>query len=223
MAAVGAPGPPWKKHMYSPNNPSESDMDMSVLRSHMQPFLCSSFLSYPPNHPSRTGTTDPTPPLSETPPMSSLARTLRSNKNVVPVLLRAAATPAVSSSRAAPLATWRLSAPPTLIPLRGLSTTWKPDDKAGAFGHKPAASATDKDADDDDEQMRDGTRSMVHFKLSPNRHPLNVAKLDPKEKVWENPTHHSVWTVEEVNDVRITHLRPTDVRTTNHCVDVWSL
>lgn len=154
--------------------------------------------------------------------MSSLVRTLRANKNVASVLLRAAATPA---SRAVPLATWcpapRLAAPPTLNPLRGLSTIWKPDDKAGAFGHHPAASATDHDADDA-EQMRDGTRSMVHFKLSPNRHPLNVAKLDPKEKVWENPTHHSVWTKEEVNDVRITHLRPTDVRTTSDCKDVWS-
>lgn len=59
--------------------------------------------------------------------------------------------------------------------------------------------------------MRDGARSIVHFKLSPNRHALNVPKLDPNEKVWENPTHHSVWTKEEVEGVQITHLPPADV------------
>jgi len=59
-------------------------------------------------------------------------------------------------------------------------------------------------------------RSTVHFKLSPNRHPLNVSKLDPAEKVWENPMHHSVWTKEEVESVRITHLTPEDVSTFVH-------
>lgn len=61
------------------------------------------------------------------------------------------------------------------------------------------------------ERLRDGARSIVHFKLSPNRHALNVPKLDPKEKVWEHPTHHSVWTKEEVDSVQITHLPPADV------------
>ena len=52
---------------------------------------------------------------------------------------------------------------------------------------------------------------MVHFKFSPNKHPLNVTKLDAKEKVWENPTQHSVWTQEEVDGVKITHLQANDV------------
>lgn len=78
-----------------------------------------------------------------------------------------------------------------------------------------AAAASDdikKSAAAADEEVREGVRSMVHFKLSPNRHPLNVRKLDPKEKVWENPTHHSVWTKAEVDGVRITHLAANDVR-----------
>lgn len=64
---------------------------------------------------------------------------------------------------------------------------------------------------EEEERLRDGARSIVHFKLSPNRHALNVPKLDPKEKVWEHPTHHSVWTKEEVDSVQITHLPPADV------------
>lgn len=83
--------------------------------------------------------------------------------------------------------------------------------------HKRAAAASDDSkksaaAAEDEEEVREGVRSMVHFKLSPNRHPLNMRKLDPKEKVWENPTHHSVWTQAEVDGVRITHLAANDVR-----------
>ena len=78
--------------------------------------------------------------------------------------------------------------------------------------NKPSSSASaSMSAAHEDEDVRDGNRSMVHFKLSPNRHPLNVPKLDPAEKVWENPTHHSVWTKEEVDGVRITHLAASDV------------
>lgn len=51
----------------------------------------------------------------------------------------------------------------------------------------------------------------MHFKLSPNRHPLRLAKLDPAEKTWENPMGHSVWTKAEVDGVKITHLAPEDV------------
>lgn len=52
---------------------------------------------------------------------------------------------------------------------------------------------------------------MVHFKFSPNKHPLNLTKLNASEKVWENPTQHSVWTQEEVDEVKITHLQANDV------------
>jgi hypothetical protein len=41
----------------------------------------------------------------------------------------------------------------------------------------------------------DMTTDMVHFKLSPNQHPLQVTKASTE---WENPTPHSVWTQEEV-------------------------
>jgi len=76
----------------------------------------------------------------------------------------------------------------------------------------PTAQATNpRKTAEEEERLRDGARSIVHFKLSPNRHALNVPKLDPKEKVWEHPSHHSVWTKEEVDSVQITHLPPADV------------
>ncbi|EWM30635.1 alternative oxidase [Nannochloropsis gaditana] len=88
---------------------------------------------------------------------------------------------------------------------RAMSTTLKPEERAGTF--TPAAPST---TTQEKEELRDGARSIIHFKLSPNRHALNVPKLDPKEKVWENPTHHSVWTKEEVENVEVTHLPPAD-------------
>ncbi|GAB5029891.1 alternative oxidase [Nannochloropsis oceanica] len=88
---------------------------------------------------------------------------------------------------------------------RALSTTMKPEEDTA-----PIADATNPRKAAVEESLRDGARSIVHFKLSPNRHALNVPKLDPKEKIWENPTHHSVWTKEEVESVQITHLPPAD-------------
>lgn len=64
---------------------------------------------------------------------------------------------------------------------------------------------------EDEDHVREGHRSMMHFKFSPNKHPLNMTKLNASEKVWENPTQHSVWTQEEVDEVKITHLQANDV------------
>ena len=34
-----------------------------------------------------------------------------------------------------------------------------------------------------EEELREGSRSIMHFKLSPNKHPLEVSKLNVQEKV----------------------------------------
>ncbi|GAB5365244.1 hypothetical protein AAMO2058_001040600 [Amorphochlora amoebiformis] len=44
------------------------------------------------------------------------------------------------------------------------------------------------------EEMREGDRSMMHFRTTPQRHPLNVPKT------WKNPMQNHVWNTEEIEE-----------------------
>lgn len=64
------------------------------------------------------------------------------------------------------------------------------------------------------EPQREGNRSMVHFKLSLNKHPLKSTKSSSSNEAvqeWENPFQHPVWSKEEAESVAITHKPPKDI------------
>eukprot|EP01043_Picozoa_sp_COSAG02_P102466 COSAG02_NODE_38490_length_428_cov_1.091185_1_plen_122_part_10 len=59
-------------------------------------------------------------------------------------------------------------------------------------------------AEGDDEALRDGNRSMMHFRTTPQGHPLNIQKSTTAQYspggdiVWENPTQNHVWSESEL-------------------------
>jgi hypothetical protein len=65
-----------------------------------------------------------------------------------------------------------------------------------------------------DPEKEEVFHDMVHFKKSANPHPMGLQKnLDHRPKpseFWDNPMQHAVWTAEEVNSVKETHVEPTD-------------
>lgn len=90
------------------------------------------------------------------------------------------------------------------------------------------------------DELREGSRSQVHFRLTPNRHPLNIDKKKDNQPeptvghVWQNPVGwldfhlnfnllpsgawadtifqmlHAVWTPEDLAKVQETHVEPQD-------------
>ncbi|CAM9958981.1 unnamed protein product [Phaeothamnion confervicola] len=62
------------------------------------------------------------------------------------------------------------------------------------------------------EPIREGMRSNVHFRLTPQKHPLGIEKRDiQKEKREQEWVVDSVWTQDEVESIRVTHKPPTDL------------
>eukprot|EP00752_Nemacystus_decipiens_P014348 g12765.t1 len=64
-----------------------------------------------------------------------------------------------------------------------------------------------------EEEIRPGERSQVHFRATPNKHPLGLTSRKDisssnKEKEWSMP--HGIWSEEEVNNIQVTHKEPEE-------------
>eukprot|EP00903_Cladosiphon_okamuranus_P006436 g6297.t1 len=73
----------------------------------------------------------------------------------------------------------------------------------------------------DQEEIRPGERSQVHFRATPTRHPLGMGspgntsgttgvsgQTKDKGKEWSMP--HEIWSAEEVNSIKATHKEPEE-------------
>ncbi|CAB1117426.1 unnamed protein product [Ectocarpus sp. CCAP 1310/34] len=86
----------------------------------------------------------------------------------------------------------------------------------------------------EEEEIRPGDRSQVHFRATPTKHPLGMGlpknssgEKGKKEKEWSMP--HGIWSAEEVNSIKPTHKDPEEavdhialrgVRALRWCFDV---
>ncbi|CAM9340053.1 unnamed protein product [Sphacelaria rigidula] len=98
-------------------------------------------------------------------------------------------------------------------PFRGQAALQSTLDAAGAVAAAASGGTSDTPRNigtkANEEEMRPGDRSQIHFRATANKHPLGLGPVKVKGKEWSMP--HEIWTADEVNSIKVTHKEPEEV------------